>query len=100
VTTRRTAEEGTDESAGGLGLGFFIAKTLIERTGGELELSNRSPPQTGAIIRIHWPRAALANPAEAVRDQERSGSAISWRSPRKPLFGRHHGRGRFARLTG
>jgi two-component system sensor histidine kinase RegB len=100
VTTRRTAEEGTEESAGGLGLGFFIAKTLIERTGGELELSNRSPPQSGAIIRIRWPRGALANPAEAVRDQELSGSAISWRSPRKPLFGRHHGRGRFARLTG
>ncbi len=100
VTTRRTAEGGTEESAGGLGLGFFIAKTLLERTGGELELSNRSPPQSGAIIRIRWPRGALANPAEAVRDAERSGSAISWRSPRKPLFGRQHGRGRFARLTG
>jgi two-component system sensor histidine kinase RegB len=100
VTTRRTEDGEEGGSAGGLGLGFFIAKTLLERTGGRLELSNRSPPQTGAIIRIHWPREALANPAEAVRHQERSGSSISWRTPRKPLFGRHHGRGRFERLAG
>ena len=44
---------------GDMGLGFFIAKTLIERTGGRIATRNRTPPQTGAIVQALWPRAAL-----------------------------------------
>ncbi len=44
---------------GGLGLGIFIAKTLLERTGASLSIENRQSPQTGAIIRVHWPREKL-----------------------------------------
>jgi two-component system sensor histidine kinase RegB len=39
---------------GGLGLGIFIAKTLLERTGARLAFDNA--PDRGARIRIVWPR--------------------------------------------
>jgi two-component system, sensor histidine kinase RegB len=52
-------EEG---AAGGLGLGFFISKTLLERTGAKLETRNRKPPNEGAIVRARWPRAAIEAP--------------------------------------
>ena len=47
------------EEGGGLGSGLFIAKTLIERSGAELTLTNAAPPATGAIARIVWPRHAF-----------------------------------------
>lgn len=37
---------------GGMGLGFFIAQTLLERGGASLEIRNRN----GAEVVIHWPR--------------------------------------------
>jgi two-component system sensor histidine kinase RegB len=43
----------------GLGLGFFIAKTLLERSGAELTLANRRAPSEGAVVRIVWQRAAF-----------------------------------------
>lgn len=49
---RPTAKPG----GGGLGLGIFIAKTLLERTGARLQLENRSPGQRGARIVITWLR--------------------------------------------
>lgn len=60
VTTRGhrgKPEEVPDAEAGGLGLGFFIAKTFLERSGARLRLANRAPPENGAIVRITWPRA-------------------------------------------
>ncbi|MBX3522314.1 MAG: ActS/PrrB/RegB family redox-sensitive histidine kinase [Xanthobacteraceae bacterium] len=48
-----------DEERGGLGLGFFIAKTLLERGGGSLRVENRTPPHTGAVVRVSWRREAL-----------------------------------------
>ncbi|WP_084399230.1 ActS/PrrB/RegB family redox-sensitive histidine kinase [Henriciella aquimarina] len=44
---------------GDMGLGFFIAKTLIERTGGRIATRNRTPPRHGAIVQAVWPRTAL-----------------------------------------
>ncbi len=44
------------EPAGGLGLGLFIAKSLIERNGGRLDIANAPPPQTGARVTLSWPR--------------------------------------------
>jgi two-component system sensor histidine kinase RegB len=40
----------------GLGLGLFIAKTLLERNGAVLRITNRQPPARGAIVRVTWPR--------------------------------------------
>jgi two-component system sensor histidine kinase RegB len=42
---------------GGMGLGVFIAKTLLERTGARLAFANRR--SGGAAIEITWPRAIL-----------------------------------------
>ncbi len=60
VTTRpapgRDRGEGKDL---GLGLGFFIAKTLLERSGAKISLENRTPPLHGAAVRIVWPRGAF-----------------------------------------
>ena len=47
----------TAELASGLGLGFFIAKTLLERSGATLTFENRVAPERGAVITVHWPRA-------------------------------------------
>jgi two-component system sensor histidine kinase RegB len=54
-TDRRTK----NDSQSGLGLGLFIAKTLLERSGATVETFNVSPPRTGAIVRVTWPRSAL-----------------------------------------
>jgi two-component system sensor histidine kinase RegB len=56
VTTRRRRPDATDEEPTGLGLGFFIAKTLLERSGATLSFANRALPDRGAIIRLRWPR--------------------------------------------
>ena len=75
VTTRSAAERREDgEEGGGLGLGLFIAKTLIERSGAQLTLSNAAPPGTGAVARIVWPRPAFERGA-AILPQARAGDA-------------------------
>lgn len=43
----------------GLGLGFFIAKTLLERSGASVSFSNRPAPRHGAVIDISWSREAF-----------------------------------------
>ena len=50
-------EEGGEDAAFGLGLGFFIAKTLLERSGAKLFLKNQAPPLHGATVTITWDRA-------------------------------------------
>jgi len=40
----------------GLGLGFFIAKTLLERSGARLKFMNRPLPFSGAVVIVNWPR--------------------------------------------
>lgn len=40
----------------GLGLGIFIARTLLERTGARVSFKNRTFPDHGAVVRIVWPR--------------------------------------------
>ena len=43
VTSRRHHQGDTSEEPTGLGLGFFIAKTLLERSGAKLSFENRAP---------------------------------------------------------
>jgi two-component system sensor histidine kinase RegB len=62
VTTRGVKSTSTDTDPIGLGLGFFIAKTLLERSGATLALANRSPPETGAVVRVRWNRADFERP--------------------------------------
>jgi len=57
VTTRAPfPEEEADEESSGMGLGFFIAKTLLERSNGSLTLDNREFPDTGAVVRVSLKR--------------------------------------------
>lgn len=58
VTTRRYHDRG-DKGHSGLGLGFFIAKTLLERSGANVNFANRPEPLTGAIVQVVWPRGAF-----------------------------------------
>lgn len=74
ATTREQPREpdATDGSASdgyeGMGLGVFISKTLLERTGAEIAFFNaagREPPTgddgpTGAIARVAWPTGQRA----------------------------------------
>jgi two-component system, sensor histidine kinase RegB len=73
VTTRPGYDVSVDaiEAGGheGMGLGLFIAKTLLERTGATVTLTNRKSPDHGADVKLHWPRASIdvANrPAKAL----------------------------------
>ena len=49
----------------GLGLGFFIAKTLLERSGAKLSMTNQAPPLHGATISVTWSRADFERPLVA-----------------------------------
>jgi two-component system sensor histidine kinase RegB len=50
-------------TGGGLGLGFFIAKTLLERSGAVLTFENHFAPRRGAIVAVRWARADFEPPA-------------------------------------
>lgn len=83
VTTRsRNSRRGVDMVYEGMGLGLFIARTLLERTGAALSFANGSdgrvargsaltdpelarPP--GAIIELLWPAHALVVPKDESR---------------------------------
>jgi two-component system sensor histidine kinase RegB len=64
VTTRPVHGDGpeSDDEHVGLGLGFFIAKTLLERSGARLELANRA--KGGAAVTVAWPRAKFEHVPE------------------------------------
>ena len=58
-----STRQGTERGGGGLGLGLFIAKTLIERSGANIEFQNSGGPGEGAVVRIDWPREVFVNAA-------------------------------------
>jgi two-component system sensor histidine kinase RegB len=79
ITTRpaRHMERGADGEPSGMGLGFFIAKTLLERSGAVVELENRKPPEHGAIAKVVWPRDTFEQRriAPMFQEQPRESSA-------------------------
>lgn len=62
VTSKRGRRVGDKSETAGLGLGFFIAKTLLERSGAIVAFQNRPLPERGAIIHIRWNRDDFARP--------------------------------------
>jgi len=56
LSSRRGAARG---KAGGLGLGFFIAKTLLEGSGAKVTARNRGGAHGGAVVIVEWPRASI-----------------------------------------
>src|SRR6266536_2970552 len=55
LSRRRSADDAQSERSG-LGLGVFIARTLLERTGAKVAFTNRIFPDHGAVVHIAWPR--------------------------------------------
>lgn len=71
---RNTADPARRPEYEGMGLGLFIAKTLLERTGAEISFANAAnpflnpderPERCGAIVEVIWPRQRI----EAVSGQ-------------------------------
>ncbi len=70
VKRRRASEDGSKRPGyEGMGLGLFIAKTLLERSGAKLSFSNSrrhghaswtGQATGGAIVDVTWPRSALS----------------------------------------
>jgi two-component system, sensor histidine kinase RegB len=58
ITTRKLDSRAGGDS-GGLGLGFFIAKTLLERGGSQFSANNRAAGENGAEITLRWKRSAF-----------------------------------------
>lgn len=56
LTTRGAGRAAFDADRPGLGLGVFIAKTLLERSGAKVGFENG---ETGAVVRVLWPRSAF-----------------------------------------
>jgi two-component system, sensor histidine kinase RegB len=56
LSRRRGADEAQGAEHRGLGLGVFIARTLLERTGAKVSFTNRIFPDHGAVVQIAWPR--------------------------------------------
>jgi two-component system sensor histidine kinase RegB len=54
--SRRPATDEAQSEHSGLGLGVFIARTLLERTGAKVSFTNRTFPDHGAVVQIIWPR--------------------------------------------
>ncbi len=69
--TSRGRPAGGEGEVAGLGLGVFIAKTLLERSGAALSFANRAAPRHGATVRVHWRR----------EDYERAGPGIAAAAP-------------------
>src|SRR3954469_1082311 len=63
--SRRRGPDDTASGHSGLGLGVFIARTLLERTGAKVSFSNRPFPDHGAVVQMVWPRGRFES-AESV----------------------------------
>lgn len=62
---RRAKRDKTRPEYEGMGLGLFIAKTLLERSGASLRFANGMDEagnlrkQVGAVVEVRWPRSAI-----------------------------------------
>lgn len=76
IKLRRDGERDSRPAYDGMGLGLFIAKTLLERTGASLSFSNGADPflaederpeRSGAVAEVRWRRELIeAKPADSI----------------------------------
>ncbi len=72
VRSRSASQEtGQRPDYEGMGLGLFIAKTLLERSGAEISFANGTDPfltraehpdRFGAIVEVRWPKSVIVAP--------------------------------------
>jgi two-component system sensor histidine kinase RegB len=67
LSRRRNTDDGPRR---GLGLGVFIARTLLERTGAKVTFSNRVFPDHGAVVQISWSRDAFETAGRMMEEFE------------------------------
>ncbi|MEM1287273.1 MAG: ActS/PrrB/RegB family redox-sensitive histidine kinase [Pseudomonadota bacterium] len=72
VSRRRPGTLGTEAESpsGGLGLGFFIAKTLLERASAQISVKNHAPDLGGAAVLVTFPRGALEAAAKTEQPRQ------------------------------
>lgn len=67
-------------SQGGMGLGFFIARTLLERTGAKVSIGDAGPSDKGqnrgARVSVRWPRQRLEVPGHYEGDKVEPNVAV------------------------
>ncbi len=68
--TSRGQRRAKIEDGSGLGLGLFIAKTLLERSGATVVTSNAPAPVNGARVEVTWPRAVFERRPRPFEDAE------------------------------
>ena len=71
VTTRASRKAKSEEGSG-LGLGLFIAKTLLERSGANVTFANAAKTGGGARVRLQWPKAAFDPPIEPIAESRKT----------------------------
>ncbi|WP_022721205.1 ActS/PrrB/RegB family redox-sensitive histidine kinase [Rhodopseudomonas sp. B29] len=54
--SKRRSPDDPNRERSGLGLGVFIARTLLERTGAKVSFRNKIFPDHGAVVQLTWPR--------------------------------------------
>ncbi len=75
VTTRKF-DSGAENDSAGLGLGLFIAKTLLERSGAQFAAKNLDGLSRGAEITLIWPRESFVRETVAKEDRLTDPSAL------------------------
>ena len=86
VTVRRSRRgRAAVGGPGGLGLGFFIAKTLLERTGAKIDVANRPAPAAGAVVRVSWSLRALEQAGAAFSARPARSSAVAAELAPRPV---------------
>ncbi|HXW20603.1 MAG TPA: hypothetical protein VEK35_08880, partial [Roseiarcus sp.] len=77
VTTRGEGGRAAGASGGGLGLGLFIAKTLLDRSGAQTLIANAAP--VGAVVTVIWARASFEQgrrpPQQALEGRQTAAAA-------------------------
>lgn len=77
---RNPVEDAKRKGYEGMGLGLFIAKTLLERTGAELTFANATDPflspqerpeRCGALVEVKWQLSEIRAPADLVTGENR-----------------------------
>jgi two-component system, sensor histidine kinase RegB len=56
--SQRESAKRNEDAGGGLGLGLFIARSLLARSRATLAFANARPPEKGAVVTVEWSRQA------------------------------------------